>query len=729
MNDEMKQRVEAIKAATAVVREHGGIIFAMNAATKKPYTGANSRGEKKPTPAAWMDPEVREWAAGVGYVGESSTLVPESLGLFVFDADKFEGREIDEEAAAAARALLVEHLGEPWLLTPSSTGERFHSYYRVEDSAAYVKLGQPDWSHGETRAHGGLIFLHERGRCLERMAERLQQPMGEPTDPERIRAFLAGPGAVRRARPAARGDDTRGHIERPRGIVAELNALMADGPTHPRMLRILRKRWREIATDTSGAVVEAAVAARLRCQTGTNIMTDAQARSYIEMMCGDVVRYGREVEPVEQFAKAAAAAGEDRDEALARAIETHPEIDRERVEVAFGHGWREASAATRSRSAAPLPDPATAPWPKRERQARRAARGDRAAYRKLAAWVLDSPERAAVARVLDIGVGHGEPKLVLPQMVRSMQSTRGLRAVVAPPPALSARADWPKGEAPRRVWLVDGWIPRGRIGVISGRGDVGKSQIARQLAACVAAGDQDWLPGGPELRIDEAGSHVVIWSVEDELHEHHRRLDHLRPPPRGIRGVEPLKGDIGDRLHVLRTQGQGPLWAPAVDGSRHLQTHAELTALGARVRAYCERVGARVLVLDNAASMYAADENSRALVRACLDNWDGWGQRFDVTVVIIAHSSKGDDEESRISGNSDWRNAARWAWWIGSEMYGTAPPAENGKRPPRPQATVLRTGKGNYNPKGDERVWLSPMSLAGKRKCSTADEPPMEFAR
>ena len=60
------------------------------------------------------------------------------------------------------------------------------------------------------------------------------------------------------------------------------------------------------------------------------------------------------------------------------------------------------------------------------------------------------------------------------------------------------------GKAPPRDWLVTGWLPTGCVSILSGRGGVGKSRLALQLAAGVASGggkegEPDvWLEGPPD---------------------------------------------------------------------------------------------------------------------------------------------------------------------------------------------------------------------------------------
>ena len=44
------------------------------------------------------------------------------------------------------------------------------------------------------------------------------------------------------------------------------------------------------------------------------------------------------------------------------------------------------------------------------------------------------------------------------------------------------------GPPPPRRWLVEDWLPAGRVTLLAGQGGVGKSRLALQLAAGIASG-------------------------------------------------------------------------------------------------------------------------------------------------------------------------------------------------------------------------------------------------
>ena len=271
-----------------------------------------------------------------------------------------------------------------------------------------------------------------------------------------------------------------------------------------------------------------------------------------------------------------------------------------------------------------------------------------------------------------------------------------LDATVEPGAATEARKGWSEKPEPRG-WFIPGWLPVGRLGLLSGAGGVGKSTLAVHLISGIAGGEADWLPGsGLRITMDKRAP-VVLWSAEDEGDEVARRLHRI-----GRQGV------VGDRLHYLNGAGACPLWAP-MNGSGHVSTRGDLTLEGAWVRAYAQKVGAVLLVLDSVAAAYGCDENARPLVRKFCASWDAWGVKNGCTVMLIGHPPKSGSE---YAGSTDWHNAARW-WWY----YDVVQVPKGQEDDVAPQ---LSLPKGNYSPPGeDTRCWIA-RNHRGPRAATTA---------
>ena len=266
--------------------------------------------------------------------------------------------------------------------------------------------------------------------------------------------------------------------------------------------------------------------------------------------------------------------------------------------------------------------------------------------------------------------------------------------------------DW-TGTPPDREWMIDGWLAVGRVHLLTGKSGRGKSRLALQLAAALASNDPEawpvpWTPADERHAKDGKSNHppalpvpfppgglpVVIASWEDEAAEVHRRI-----------AAQPVDvATLGDRLHYVDAAEWGPLWAPV--GTAHVQTVAELTAAGRRLRRLCERVGARLLIVDPLAAAYGSDENVRGLVRQYMASWDAWGRDRRCAVLMIAHppkqsaNARGDDDW--WSGSSDWPAAARGAWALRHEKATEANGAGKNAKPAQPERTWLECVKASY---------------------------------
>ena len=213
------------------------------------------------------------------------------------------------------------------------------------------------------------------------------------------------------------------------------------------------------------------------------------------------------------------------------------------------------------------------------------------------------------------------------------------------------------GPAPGRRWLVEGWLPHGRICMFAGRGAAGKSQLALQLAHAITRdlpnGEaRTWFEGGPSIE-DGQGS-VAFASWEDSANEALRRM--LHNPQFDQRGAPDFDKDVGGRFHFLDLAGRGPLWA--IGTSR--QTFGELTGVGASLRATCQTLGVRLLVVDALSSAYAGNENERPSVRAFLSSWDRWARDTGCCVLLVAHPAKNAEGlDAGFSGSTDWSAGCR----------------------------------------------------------------------
>ena len=269
---------------------------------------------------------------------------------------------------------------------------------------------------------------------------------------------------------------------------------------------------------------------------------------------------------------------------------------------------------------------------------------------------------------------------------------------------LDTQTEWEAFAPDSLEWIIEGWLPAGRIGILSGQGGRGKSRLALQLAAAMASGQADFLGGPPTAygisrRTVLSGAQTVVYaSWEDDRHEVGRRLRALSTPHNGCSDHH-LEGfpfslnlhDLSDRLRYVDMAGEGPVWGPGPGA--HVSTMAELTPAGRRIREYAEDSGAKLLILDPLAASFGSNENDRGLVRSFLANWDRWGRDNDCAILVISHPPKATG--AAYSGSTDWEAGPRFMWTLDYK----APRKDADAEP------ALTLEKSNYGRRG-ARVWL-----------------------
>lgn len=240
------------------------------------------------------------------------------------------------------------------------------------------------------------------------------------------------------------------------------------------------------------------------------------------------------------------------------------------------------------------------------------------------------------------------------------------------------------GTYQERKWIVNGWIPRGAVTILSGPGGVGKSRLALQIATEVATGGgRDILGGGVWRTLRQCD--VCYWSWEDDENEIKKRLGQLVE--------EKHLENLEEHLHIFTLVDHGPLYAPNPRGSGHISTVGQVTPLFDDLAEYALVHNAKLIVIDTAASSFLGDENARALVRQFLDACTSVAQRLDASVLILAHPSKATNGE--FSGSTDWTNRTRSAFTM----------TWRGKRPNR--QPVLVGFKQNWTGE-QEDIYLVP---------------------
>jgi len=115
-------------------------------------------------------------------------------------------------------------------------------------------------------------------------------------------------------------------------------------------------------------------------------------------------------------------------------------------------------------------------------------------------------------------------------------------------------------------WLIKGWLVQGWVTVLGGHGGVGKTTIALQISAAVAAGAEWALPHG-DVGVDERGlriddpvaQNVVYASYEESVGLLRHRIEQLRHPDVSA---------YDDRLYIPNLLGKRQWWAPQAGAHR-----------------------------------------------------------------------------------------------------------------------------------------------------------------
>ncbi len=236
---------------------------------------------------------------------------------------------------------------------------------------------------------------------------------------------------------------------------------------------------------------------------------------------------------------------------------------------------------------------------------------------------------------------------------------------------------WAGVAVPARQWLVEDWIPAGRVSGLMGRGGVGKSLIAQQLQAACAMG-QPWLG----LQTTQCRSLGVF--CEDDADELHRRQVDI---------ASAYAADLADMDGMAMISGVG------VDNRLAIISQSGdllLTPFFSELERVARDHGARLLILDNAGDLFTLNQNDDVHARLAINAVCARLSRaLDATVLLLRHPSRaGITSGDGDAGSVAWTNAFR------SRLYLDYEPAEEGGEPDK-FARVLSHRKSNYGAQSD----------------------------
>lgn len=259
--------------------------------------------------------------------------------------------------------------------------------------------------------------------------------------------------------------------------------------------------------------------------------------------------------------------------------------------------------------------------------------------------------------------------------------------------------------APPRAWIVMDWLPVGHVTANYGDGGTGKTLVAQQLMAACATGTP-WLG----LAVTQCRSFALF--CEDDEAELHRRQAAIN---------EAFGLDFGALEAMRWVSGVGAdntLATFGADGAMHVKP------LFHELKQAASDHGARLVILDTAADLFAGNENDRGQVRRFIGLLNRLAQDIGGAVLLNAHPSRTGLNSGALDGGSTaWSNSVRSRW---SLAY---PPAAQGEEPDTSKRILTRR-KANYSAIGDTirlnwsngtlRPAVTPTALAGHAKRADA---------
>ena len=250
-------------------------------------------------------------------------------------------------------------------------------------------------------------------------------------------------------------------------------------------------------------------------------------------------------------------------------------------------------------------------------------------------------------------------------------------------------------------WLIENWLPRNCVAMLTGDGGVGKSRLALQLAWSLS-GDGQWLGEAGQIPspgadygggFEPLGPGAIVYATwEDSPDQIRGRLFWLE---------QAGKVGNGNNFKIADMRARGHLWA----STQHNATPG-LTPAGEALRLAAEQYNARLLVVDTLGVANGASEIDRAQVGAFFADWAAWADANDCAVLLIAHPPK--TAGVTYSGSTGILGGVRAMWTLETVKSG----CQKGCYPPKTcscepaYAYRLVNAKQNYA-ESTGPVWLT----------------------
>jgi putative DNA primase/helicase len=197
-------------------------------------------------------------------------------------------------------------------------------------------------------------------------------------------------------------------------------------------------------------------------------------------------------------------------------------------------------------------------------------------------------------------------------------------------------------------WLWPGRIARGKLTIIAGNPNLGKSQITASIAAVVTTGGTWPVDRGPCKHGD-----VVFLTAEDDP------ADTLRPR------LEAVEADL-HRVHIV----DGVIVGYRGDGSREDKSFSLENDLRALASKLTELGNVAVVVIDPiSAYLGKTDSHNNAEVRGILAPLSELAARHNAAIIGVSHLTKAAGAQAlmRVTGSLAFVAAARAAYLVSAD--------------------------------------------------------------
>jgi hypothetical protein len=332
---------------------------------------------------------------------------------------------------------------------------------------------------------------------------------------------------------------------------------------------------------------------------------------------------------------------------------------------------------------------------------RRPGRGE-AEFRMKVRYTLDRAERG----VLNLGQ---QPKTVA-------NSASPAKAGKPLSSLWKDQGEFTASEIPKRPWVVEGYLLRGAVSVLSGQGAGGKSSlvVAWSLAGAMGKKLGGFSPPSPLT--------IINYNVEDDKNEQRRRYSAA------------IMAQGAERESMLRIIRCGPYNVGTLFARDQATGQIQPTQALDELEKMCMETQADVLICDPLAELHDSEENDNTAMRQVVASFRSLAQRLDMAVLILHHDRKGTStpgDMDRVRGASSISGAVRVMMTLTTMSLEEA---NSFGIPPEERRGHFRVdgAKSNYAPAQDAEWYrLSPIEIENGEIIAAALpwEPPSPFGK